>query len=147
MNLIGDDWIATNLGPLKPSQALVQASSVGWGRGDWDAATQAMLIGLLQTAILFDSEVCPDETAWRVLFRDPPTPEVIGLWFEPFIQYFDGRVFEDFDELEGANEVPIANLLPETPGANAYKKCSDIARWGQSTEQHLTEAEVRIALL
>ena len=46
MNLLRDSWIETDIGQKSVVDALNQAQSPSWGRGDWDAATLQFLIGL-----------------------------------------------------------------------------------------------------
>ena len=143
MNLITDPWIRTKLCNLTPAQALNQNSVINWGRGDWDVSTRVFLIGLLQTAVVHDKTLCPDEDIWNRYYATPPD---VTKWFLPFIENFGELTFEDHDGFDG-NEAPIAALLPESPGENATKnKCSDIPQWKEDTEKSLSLAEARIAL-
>ena len=147
MNLIRDPWMPTDQGFLAPASALLSASSFNWGRGDWDAASQVLLIGLLQTALIRNPAICPDEEMWQELLDSPPSSDQIASWLKPLEPIFSGSAFEDFEELADSKEVPIAFLFPECPKENTVKLCRDIAQWHENVEKGLPEAEAKIALL
>jgi CRISPR system Cascade subunit CasA len=116
---------------LRPAEIFADASAdpivaAAWGRADFDAATLEFLIGLLAVA-------CPpdDEEHWAQWHDVPPPLEMLDAAFAPFAQAFaldgDGPRFgQDLDSLDGQEEIPVAALLIEQPGANTVKENKDL---------------------
>lgn len=143
MNLIEDAWIPTDAGTLSPIDALQHASEIQWGRGDWDTATQVLLIAMMQSAIIRDPMRCGDEGAWDALCSSPP--DDLSAWLRPLVTDFDGSVFEM--PVEVGDRVPVSGLLPDAPGESTVNdKCSDILAWHHEVQTTFTEPEARIAL-
>jgi CRISPR system Cascade subunit CasA len=93
-------------------------------RADFDRALLEFLVGLLATA-------CPpiDTADWLERYRRPPTPRGLAAAFAPFAEAFDldgdgPRFMQDFEDFEG-DEIPIAQLLIEMPGANTLRNNAD----------------------
>jgi CRISPR system Cascade subunit CasA len=98
--------------------------AIEWSRPDFDAAAREFLIGLLATAFPTRRG---DE--WHEWFDRPPEPHLLDEAFAPLRSAFlvDGpgpRFLQDLDDLEG-EEVPVSQLLIDSPGANALKKNLD----------------------
>lgn len=140
MGIIDNAWIPTDVGPQSPADALRRANSVEWARGDWDAASQCLLISLLQTAVVLEPSRCMDDTQWQELLDGPPMD--LEKWFSQMP--LGEHPWED-KTCEG--EVPVSALMPEMPGENAVKKASDIAVWSSRAPEAITLPEATIALV
>lgn len=139
MDLLRTAWLPTDRGTLTPVAALREARTVLWRRGDWDMATLCLLHACLQTAVVLRPERCPDRDRWEALLESPPAD--LDEWLELNL----GDHPWECTSAEGL--VPIATLIPESPGENTIKKASDIGRWQQEVPKALTVAEASIALI
>lgn len=139
IDILRDAWIPTDKGVLSPVDALRYASRPTWARGDWNAATVMFLHALVQTAVVL-SEKCPDRKAWLGMLDSPPSD---------FLSWFNGLDAgpSPWQCCTAVGEVPVASILPETPGENALKKSSDIMRWQQQAPTSLSLYEAQIAII
>ena len=139
MDIIANAWLPTDRGLLSPLDALRQASVVQWNRGDWDQATFCLLHAMVQTAVVLEPTRCPNRRTWTALRHQPPVE--LGSWFDrPLGEH-------PWECATAQGLVPASRLLPDVPGDNAIKKCSDVARWQQDVPAHFTLLEATIALL
>ena len=139
MDILRTAWIPTNRGTLTPSAVLREANALLWGRGDWDLATVCLLHACLQTAVVLNPERCPDRDCWDDLLESPPAN--LDEWLD-----FDlGDHPWECQNAEGI--VPVAALIPESPGEHTIKKASDIGCWQQEVPTALTLAQATIALI
>lgn len=95
-----------------------------WSRADFDAASREFLIGLLATA-------CGSSTGrgWHEWFVHPPVTEDLVAAFVALRDAFhlDGpgpRFMQDLEDFDG-DEVPVSQLLIESPSVNAVDKNKD----------------------
>ena len=100
-------------------------AALDFPRPDWNAAVAEFLIGVLACAL-----APADETAWRELWKGPPSPERLAEALErlAFAFNLDGdgpRAFQDLDPLAEAEEKEVAQLLIDAPGAIALTKNTD----------------------
>jgi len=117
-------WIAPH--EIADDSAADAVIALDFPRPDWNAAVTEFLIGL--TALAFQPNSDDD---WRVIWREPPTPNVFREKLSPFTSAFellgDGpRAFQDLDALGDAEEKDIAQLLIEAPGGSALTKNTDL---------------------
>jgi CRISPR system Cascade subunit CasA len=140
MDIVTNAWIPTNVGPRSPASALSQAHTVQWARGDWDSATQCLLVALLQTAVVLDPSLCRDEDQWKELLDASPTD--LERWFSTIPLGTD-----PWQDPTCEGEVPVSALMPEMPGENALKKAADIAVWRIHAPGAITLPEATIALV
>jgi hypothetical protein len=139
MDILRTAWLPTDAGTLTPTEALSKANTLNWKRGDWEMASLCLLHAMVQTAIVLESGRCPNRRAWESLRQAPP----VGIegWFDwPIGDH-------PWECMTADGLVPVARLLPDSPGDNAIKKCSDIARWQQDVPVALTLPEATIALI
>ncbi len=92
-----------------------------WGRADFDAAAHEFMIGLLSTALAPE-----DDVEWRARWCKPPSSRELSDCWHPLVPYFDldgpgPRFLQDHDELDGAEEKDVANLLIDAPGENTIE--------------------------
>jgi CRISPR system Cascade subunit CasA len=139
MDILRDSWIPTDNGTLSPLDALRRATRPGWPRGDWNAATMMFLHALVQTAVVINNR-CPDRAAWIDLMDSPP--DDLPRWLDGLDT---GALPWQCDTANG--ELPVASILPETPGENALKKSSDILSWQQNAPESLPSQEALIAII
>jgi hypothetical protein len=139
MDILRTAWLPTDIGVVTPTDALKRASALAWNRGDWEIATICLLHAMVQTAVVLEPQRCPNRRAWESLRRTPP--EDLELWFD----WAMGDHLWECPTAQGL--VPIGRLMPESPGDNAIKKCSDIAHWQQDVRTELTLPEATIALI
>lgn len=140
MDIVTSAWLPTNVGPQSPADALRRANSVRWARGDWDAATQCLLVSLLQTAVVLEPSLCRDDAQWQELLETPPMN--LEKWFSQIP--LGNQPWQD-PTCEG--EVPVSALIPEMPGENALRKAADIAVWHSNVTEAITLPEATIALV
>lgn len=140
MDIVTSAWLPTNVGSQSPAGALERARSVQWTRGDWDAATQCLLVSLLQTAVVLEPGLCRDDVQWEKLLDSPPTN--LEKWFAQIP--LGEHPWQD-PTCEG--EVPVSALMPEMPGENALKKAADVAVWRSHAPDAITLPEATIALV
>jgi len=94
-------------------------------RADFNGSLIQWLIGLLQTVH------CPEnDRAWEKLYIDPPSPEMLRAWCQPWLEAFqldgDGpRILQD-QEIHNQPDRPIGGLLIEEPGDNTLKENRDL---------------------
>jgi CRISPR system Cascade subunit CasA len=101
------------------------AIAFAWRRADLDLASAEFCIGLLATCCSGQAE-----EDWVEWWYEPPDSETLAARFAAIedLMILDGdgpRFLQDFAELEG-EEVPIAGLLIDSPGANAIKRNTDL---------------------
>ncbi len=134
LNLIRDPWILGSQKLLTPAQALTEGR-LQWPRADLDATCFQFLIGLLQTSVVQDSNLCSDEYDWRELADTPPDSTTIQAWFEPIADYFEMfgscAFMQDYEEELDGDELSIHALVPEAPGENTLRKSADLVIWRQ----------------
>jgi CRISPR system Cascade subunit CasA len=140
MDIIADAWIPTDVGARSPAGCLSQANTVQWARGDWDAATQCLLIALLQTAVVLEPDICRDDEQWEELLDSPPKD--LDKWFSRIP--LGAHPWQD-PSCQG--KVPVSALMPEMPGENTLKKAADISVWRDRVPDVLTLPEATIALV
>ncbi|MCX7170398.1 MAG: type I-E CRISPR-associated protein Cse1/CasA [Proteobacteria bacterium] len=139
MDIFRDAWIPTDKGILSPADALNQASRAAWPRGDWNAATLMLLHAMVQTAVVTNDK-CPDRDTWLDLMESPP--KNLHEWFDGL----DAGPMA-WQCLTAEGDVPVAAILPETPGDNALRNTSDIMHWQQDAPTSLTVHEAQIAII
>ena len=148
LNLLADPWIPSERGDQSPFDLLTRCRELHWRRADWNAATFQFLVGLVQTAVVADPQLCPDAASWELYTQAPPDrfPAVATRWLRAF-EFYGARGFMQCDvpDNDGKHLGGVANL-PDMPGANAIKKNSDIFRWREELDQEFTHAERAIAL-
>jgi CRISPR system Cascade subunit CasA len=142
MNLLTDPWIPADSQLLTPATVL-HAQQMTWPRPDLDAAANVFLIGLLQTAIVRQPELCPDENSWRSLRDTAPAVAHLNSWWQSVSPSFEllgngPRFMQDRGDDFKGSEVSVATLLPECPGDNAIRKRSDIVRWHQEAPRSVS---------
>ena len=140
MDIVTSAWLPTDVGPQSPAGALRRAHAVKWARGDWDAATQCLLVSLLQTAVVLEPSLCRDDAQWEELLESPPTN--LEKWFAQIP--LGEHPWQD-PTCEG--EVSVSALMPEMPGENTLKKAADIVVWRSHVPDAITLAEATIALV
>jgi len=139
MNILCERWLPTDAGVVTPTEALRSAREFRWNRGDWDAASLCLLHAMVQTAVVLQPARCPNRRTWKELRHVPP--DGIDRWF-------DWAIGEHpWECMTASGRVPVARMLPESPGDNALKKSSDIARWHQDVPAALSVPEATIALV
>lgn len=139
MDILKTSWLPTDVGSATPEAALRGATESRWHRGDWDLATFCLLHALVQTAIVLEPERCPDRSTWEMLRERPPGD--LASWLDlPLGEH-------PWECTSADGMVPVSRLLPDTPGNNAIKKSSDIARWLQDVPDALTLPQAVIALI
>ena len=139
MDILRDAWLPTDQGILSPAEALGRATRPTWARGDWNSATVMFLHALVQTAVVLNN-TCPDRATW-IRYLDSPPDTILG-WFDGLDA---GANPWQCDTAVG--DIPVAAILPETPGENALKKSSDIMRWQQQAPDSLSVQEAQIAII
>ena len=139
MDIFRDAWIPTDKGILSPADALSQATRAAWPRGDWNAATLMLLHAMVQTAVVINDRG-PDSDTWLDFMEVPP--KNLNEWFDGLDA---GPMAWQCPTAKG--DVPVAAILPETPGENALKKASDIMRWRQDAPTSLSIQEAQIAII
>ncbi len=132
MNLLEEPWLPVRRTDgsrawVAPT-ALADPTLVAFDadRPDFNGALAQFAIGLLQTTAPVDTN-----TAWRELFRSPPSVETLAQWFAPVQKAFalDGNGPRFMQDLtlrpdEGAVN-DISALLIETPGEQTLKNNAD----------------------
>ncbi|HEU4621345.1 MAG TPA: type I-E CRISPR-associated protein Cse1/CasA [Burkholderiaceae bacterium] len=130
MSLLSEAWlpVVTNNGSHKWVSVFDLADpdilAFNASRPDFNAALVQFAIGLLQTAAPLNSE-----SGWRNWFITPPDVATLRQWFEPYAKIFefdgDGARFMQDCTLDEKADVPIANLLIESPGKNTLDENID----------------------
>jgi CRISPR system Cascade subunit CasA len=132
MNLLEEPWLPVRRTDgsrawVAPT-ALADPTLVAFDadRPDFNGALAQFAIGLLQTTAPVETN-----TAWRELFRRPPSAETLAQWFAPvqavFVLDGDGSRFMQDRTLapdEGAVN-DVSALLIETPGEQTLKNNAD----------------------
>jgi len=132
MNLLEEPWLPVRRTDgsrawVAPT-ALADPTLVAFDadRPDFNGALAQFAIGLLQTTAPVETN-----TAWRELFRSPPSVETLAQWFAPvqavFVLDGDGSRFMQDRTLapdEGAVN-DVSALLIETPGEQTLKNNAD----------------------
>lgn len=132
MNLLEEPWLPVRRADgsrawVAPT-ALADPTLVAFDadRPDFNGALAQFAIGLLQTAAPVETN-----TAWRALFRAPPTKDILIQWFAPVLSVFyldgDGPRFMQDRTLTPAEGVvnDIGALLIEAPGEQTLKNNAD----------------------
>lgn len=135
LNLLSEPWIPVRMASgemrtVRPAEIVGSAQDdppvrPAWGRPDLDAATDLLLVGLLQT---FAPPT--DVDAWKKWLIDPPTIDELDAHLAPHADAFelggDGPRFQqDIDELD-VKPKTIDLLLFDTAGEITVKKNADL---------------------
>lgn len=107
--------------------------------------TYVFLSGLLQTAIVRDSKLCPDTNAWEEHYTSPP---VLEPWIKPFFPDFELYGERGFMQVDVTSSCPISDsaIVPDMPGENTIKKNADIFVHRTEMFDELTDPERAIAI-
>jgi CRISPR system Cascade subunit CasA len=134
MNLVTSRWLAVRrssgervfVAPAEIFDASDPVVALDFPRPDWNAAIAELMIGMATLAFR-----PRDARDWRSLWEDKPTAECFAAELDPYERVFEllgpgPRAFQDLDELTGAEEKDIAQLLIDAPGSNALKLNTDL---------------------
>ena len=139
MDLFNDKWIPTDKGDLSPIDALKYANRIQWPRSDWNAATILVLHAMVQTAVVLNKK-CRNRVEWSDFLGS--VPDDLDAW----LHGIDPGP-NPWQCMTAKKRSPVSKLLPESPGENAEKKCSDISVWQESAIKSLTPNEAFIGLI